>query len=1008
MRKLLGNTFAALFFLSSCQLNPTNPFDPDTPPDFQQRGRITGLVQAVKAPIDVGNGETVLPAAGLCEPGVPGDHAGFVVVLRPLVDDPELGTGIATEQTRANGRFEFLDVPPGRYSLEVLRDGFEVPPPRELTVGVGQTVDVTLCGVNLTPPDAPVLDALPALVDADDAVSARILFPVLGTRYAIAESPSGAAPLPVRFVEADADDVAAGVLEEPLLLEDGDATPKRQAWRVDVTAVDALGNESAPATAVITRDEVAPAAPVDVRAAPALDRVALTWAAGDAAAGDDGAVRFVVSYGLVPRPETGDPACPFGVPSDDVFDGASFAVEGPSPVEVAGTALTLSGILPGTDLFLYVAASDEVGNAGCFSAPVLARPDVVTFGGAVSTPLDLLQGTRAVAEIDGVRAFARGDAGLTIVDRNGIPHVETGVASDVVAFGGRFLVARGALGFSLVPVDADGIPAAAGAPGRIDRTVGDVVAAAARPGRALLAVDGGLAAVDPASSAAPAIVPLNGGPLGNGVVEELLTHDRSVVVVFGDAVSVRRRADLGEAGSLGGLPAILDAEILDGELWLALGSAGVRRLSLACPGASCLATLAARALPGGASAVDLLPHDDVMLVAAHDDDGDDSVFALGADLRAAGRAVIEEGARLEALVPAAGGFCACVRAADGADIGDGLQCFSGAQLPIVDRQVRFDVDGVVLRVRPDGARGWLLERPDGAAAAAITQARLADGELLSRAALPATPVAVALIPGVGALVLDETGVLHLARPSGDLVEVAELDAALRAAVPLSPGALTGFLESDGQEVVLGVTGPVSLGSARPAGLFRLPLVEDGDALSVDAGAFEALALPDVVQLANVVAHRGRYFLPTQPFGLLVVDAGALTLLSGETLSPAGSLAESVAADVAFLDPAAPSTGAEQTVLVGTRDLAGSLVEGLFDAAGNQLAGAPAPDVLAASTFGRFLVVTAQDTGAVLVSTDALAPVLRVPDVADAALAAPTRRGLLVADAQSGAAWLTLR
>ncbi|HEY4222509.1 MAG TPA: hypothetical protein VGO62_14235, partial [Myxococcota bacterium] len=559
----------------------------------------------------------------------------------------------------------------------------------------------------------------------------------------------------------------------------GDGTPARRTWRLDVVATDALGNASIAASAFVIKDELAPSLPNNIRTVAARDRVTLSWDDGSSdVAGDDGSLSYLVSYGVVARADSGDPACPFGAPGDAQPDGASFAVEGNSPVAVTARTATLSGILPGTDLFLYVAGVDAVGNVGCFAGPVLARPDVVTFVAGAASAIDGLAGTVATATIDGVTAYAAGSAGLVIVDRAGAAHTVAGNASDVVAFGDQFLVARGDLGVSLVPVDASGAP---GAP--VDKSVGAASAVAQRPGRALLASSAGVAALDPSTSASPVFV----GPSSVDAPSSLLNAGALVVVVRGDgatasSVSVRARSGLAEVGALAGLPLVTAARVVDGDLWLALGLQGVRRVSLACPGAACLSTLASRALPDGASALDLLPFDDAVLVAAHVvDAGGDSVFALDASLRTDGRAALAVGASVHKLIARGSGFCAVV---SNAGAGDGLACFDAIGFPVVDREVRFATSGAVGRVVVAGAHAFLLEAPTDTAAAAVTEVRLGDGAVVHRTSLGATALtAVAALDGIGALVLDADGGLTLVDDAGAHA-VGAIGASVRSEVPL--------------------------------------------------------------------------------------------------------------------------------------------------------------------------------------------------------------------------------
>ncbi|HEY4221479.1 MAG TPA: carboxypeptidase-like regulatory domain-containing protein, partial [Myxococcota bacterium] len=211
---------AAVTVFAAASCAPTNPFDPATPPEFQQRGTITGKVQAVT---DLSSGVT---SAGLCDVDIAGDHSGFSVALRPLVDTPALGVGAETQETHENGAFALKNIPPGRYSLEVSRPGYEVPPPREITVTVASVTNVTLCAINRTPPSVPALAPLPSAVRAGDGVTVEVLFKEAGVTYTLAQFPEGAEPLtPIALPALDDGNPGAAV---PLTA--GDGTPARRTW----------------------------------------------------------------------------------------------------------------------------------------------------------------------------------------------------------------------------------------------------------------------------------------------------------------------------------------------------------------------------------------------------------------------------------------------------------------------------------------------------------------------------------------------------------------------------------------------------------------------------------------------------------------------------------------------------------------------------------------------------------------------------------------------------------
>jgi acyl-CoA synthetase (AMP-forming)/AMP-acid ligase II len=83
---------------------------------------------------------------------------------------------------------------------------------------------------------------------------------------------------------------------------------------------------------------------------------------------------------------------------------------------VAGA--TLSGIDPGTELAVLVAARDAAGNVSCWSAPLQVRPDEVVLTRPTTSTLPTLGAAPAVAEVEGAVAVAAGSGGLFIVDRS--------------------------------------------------------------------------------------------------------------------------------------------------------------------------------------------------------------------------------------------------------------------------------------------------------------------------------------------------------------------------------------------------------------------------------------------------------------------------------------------------------------------------------------------------------------------------------------------------------------
>ncbi len=199
--------------LAGCEIRPTNPFDPATDAEFQQRATLTGSVRAVLAPDDDGT----IPPPGACD-AKDGDHSGFTIVLRGLADT---GAGVAVESqlTNASGAFTFKDVPAGDYVVEVENAAFDVPAPIELSLSFGENRGLgVLCAIKSAAPSSPLVEAPPSLVDVDnqvagtDVVAAVRIAPVAGTGFRLREIPEGG--------DVARDDVVEAGASVPLVLED--------------------------------------------------------------------------------------------------------------------------------------------------------------------------------------------------------------------------------------------------------------------------------------------------------------------------------------------------------------------------------------------------------------------------------------------------------------------------------------------------------------------------------------------------------------------------------------------------------------------------------------------------------------------------------------------------------------------------------------------------------------------------------------------------------------------
>lgn len=1047
-RGLLGATTLLILVgcLMGCEVRPSNPFDPDTPPAHQALGRIEGVIQAVLEPDDDGT----VPEASFCSRRE-GDHSGFMLLLRSLVASDHADIIRAqSQETLESGAFVFEGVPAGRYALEIVRPGFQVPLPRTLEVLPGETQRLApLCAVSTTPPPRPLIEPLPAEVGptpaGEPAAMLQVLFPEPSLQYLVEQIPEGEAEgAPPLLTPEDASEPV------PLELQTADDTPARRTWRVRVRARDGLGNESEAAEATIVRDTLAPpeVPATAVQVAPGRDRLRASWPVLSAPA-DDAPSRWLVSYGLLPRPERAGEPCAFGRPGTvepDPYGSATFALEGPSPVASMVPEITLSGLLPGTEVFLHVAALDRVGNASCYSAPVVVRPDEVTPVLVAEASFPAVSAAARTASRDGVVAFARGSGGLVVVDRGGSSHTVSGlaVADDVLFDGPRLFVASGA-GVAIASVDDEGVP---GEPQTLDTGADLVRRLAWRPGRLFLGTadaggdGGGVRTLHLDDGTLGPLVPAGGR---DAAVEALASRGDALVLVRAPSAASGTQepralqvVDLenstlarGESLELPNAPRVM--RLLGDEAWLAFPT-GLRVFSVeGCNAGSsgCLGPPRVLDLPGGASPVDIASFDDLALVLAAGDGEDPStggvfLYASTPGLRLVGRAFLPAADFIpERLFVENAGFCATgSRAGSPASV-----CWTTASQGQPEGQARVVLSGDARWVAQHERDTWVAE--DVGSGAALTRVDFSLGAVTHRHLLPASAglarVEVLLpLPSVGALALDSDGRLFSTSLSERLndsgvfpfaEEVLDADGlGLDDALLALDGALTpplqGFGALDGSTLVLAL---------RPAGaseseawLVRLSLVEKPAGLGFTA--VEGMRLGDLSRVTRVLLHRGRALVSGFPSGLAVIALDEeLTLLEQESI-PFGEGPGDGVVEVVLLE----REGNGRALLVsdvtgGTGQLGtrfdwleddGSLVSIAADVSGR---------LNAAAAFGPWLATAARGTGVRVLEPvveagreASLRALLQIPTVPLFTDIAATRRGLLVGDGAAGVEWTTLR
>jgi hypothetical protein len=1029
--RVRGAVVVGSFLLVAACVAPTNPFDPETPPESQQPGSLQGTVFALRGTVVDDEGKTI-DAAGPCALGsVDGDHAGFVVVLQRLLAN---GTVIETPATNASGRFAINNLVPGTYVLSVLSDTFATPPPEQVEIGVGEAVTRTLCALDVTPPDAPIIDALPAQVaDVDVDVALTILNPEPGATYTVTARALGA---------ADETHGATAEDEAPLSVNLALATAQGQrlAWTIAVIATDVLGNESVPAVVSVVRDGLPPAPPNNVRATAARDRVFVAFDPPPLVGGDDPPARYFVSYAVTPRPVDVADACPQGRPDEfGTPDGAFFAVEGASPIETTTTALTLSGLLPGTDLFLYVAAGDAVGNVGCYADAVRVRADEVTFSllsdtgpglenaaAIVALPgstLGALPGGYDDGAVPGVPdgaehrkrglyAVASGERTI-VVDLQGVAHDVRNAgdggpgsavaARDVAVAGDLLVVAGGPLGVGTVPLDAAGAPTDV----VVFEGLGDVRAVAGEPGLVFAAAATGLFA--------------NGTRVATGDFSDVALTGSRVVAVrrvgAGAEVVVLAREDgfaVIDTAALVETPTA--TAVVGGSLVVvdAGGGGGVAAYDLAAclpqqqPG-SCIVERPRRsiAFDGGPLSVGAL--DDVALVGTAS--GDVIAFALPS-LRVVGRVSLPSA--VGAVVPDELGFCAAIDAVGAAGTGTParLACASTTAFPVVDGEERAPTSSPALDVVVvDGHVVASQKQPaanDGVGRVAIAPLSALDevrNVIIGPAGSEAADIAAV---GGTALVLRDDGVVVSVRAGADAgtVVVDLAAAAPELAADLGAPRWQGRIAATGTTALVALAGPPpSFPQARvPGRLVRLALQSANDG-SIVADVVDILELPGLRRPTSLGIHGSTAWLGTDPQGLLRFSLGASTTLDVDA---------SVPPEVNDTSPISFSTGLvllgsspEPVVVTGVGTI-GRFIDRTFIG----VEAALPSGVNDLQRAGRFVAVTTLYGGAFVVEPaeagGRLATVLSVPSLASAAELVVTARALMFADDDGGVLRVQLR
>lgn len=1052
---------------SSACLQPTNAFDPDAPAELQAPGSLRGTVQAVLAPFneatgaacegdavvvgaacDGDNAACCVPAAAFCAAS-DGDHSGFRLGLRGLVAADANDAVLAfSNETGPTGEFVFQNVPPGSYSLEIVRDGFVVPSTRTVDIAAGDDVALApLCAIDATPPPPPALAGVPAVAPADGATVGFVVDVVgcAGDVDVDADADAVAAVDVVvrvgdreiaaaRVTAVDADD--AGACHVTVA---ADAPAASEVWVVEAVAHDAVGNASEPALASVIVDVDAPAAPVLGVPSVGLDRVSVSWSQED---GATDIARYLVSYGLVPRPDA--QLCPsathvidpvFG----DAFDVAVFAVEGPSPIVTAGLRQTLSGIAAGTELFVSVAAVDVAGNVSCYAPSLALRPDQVT--PRLRPGVGAAAAARTVAGEGAVVAFAGGR--LAVRDRAGaVVDVEVGGdvvdAFDVVAVDGGFVAAAGAVGVVVVDVDS------AGAVVDVDVRGGhDVRTVAVVPGGLLFGTASGVALVTNGGAGEDVIVV---DPGARGVPTTQLATSGELVIAArtsgqgnaatGVALQALQRVGaggfnlVGETAVLSGAPRRL--AIHSGRLWSIAGDfvevydvGGCTQLS-----ATCLARVARFGLPNGADATDLVVVDAHVVVWSA---AGGFVFpgAFSGVPPLVGRAFAPAGSALDVVRVDGAGFCASGVVDDTGARGE--RCFSLVSDGVPSERAGLTGRGAAVAVVAGDADEllWLDAQADGAsdAGGARTVLQMTNGPSVIERAAPAvvdefagraTLKDVAAFAGFGAVAVDQYGraLIGAAGVVGELDVVDGVDAALAGAAPglVGDGAVVvddARVRVVGSDLVIAAVARRAddlVAGCPQAYVVRARLAPTGARPFVRVVDVDAVAVGRAFRITDAVVRGREVYVGLHPFGVAVVDVDDALAVDGSGVDACAA----ADADTRALN--ALALLGDRVLATGVKGAGFPAKDALFDVttAPHQLLTSADSELRAVVSVGDFLAVTTQDpASAVLVRAPTAGDSTFFPlaafagvDAATALIA--TRSGVVVADGAAGIARFVIR
>lgn len=1057
---------SAFLLLCSACVQPTNPLDPDTPLQNQARATLRGTAQAVFALQEnetlvgpAGEGETLIEAA-FCD-AREGDHSGFDIVLREQGStdgNPLVGR---TQRSNSSGDFVFEGIPPGSYVLQLVRPGFELPPPQPLVLQPADDVVLDpLCGINRTAPERPALAALPSVVDRNNVEAGAPVgtpAPVIdllnctpGVHYRIDQRPESAPaldpPLTVVVEPETSDDCRVD-----LALFDVDGAASRTTWRISATAFDGLGNESDTATAFITRDTLAPLAPTDLAPQVGRDRVFLTWNQTPVA-NDDRATSWLVSYGLTQRPLDAQADCPYGAPAGDAgdaFDTASFAVQGSSPVSVSEVGATLSGILEGTTLFLQVASKDAAGNLSCWSAPVAVRPDVVA---PAQTGSDDQSSAGVVASFFGAaaQAHARGSSGA-MAALNGQPSVtlEGLPALDVDGVGRDLYFAAGALGIHHVTLRPDGTATSADI-----GSIGTIQALAAEPGHVVAGTPAGFLSV-----------PLNAPENAQAFDPTCLETEVTDVVLGNDVIYAIRnenglatlqathREEVACAADAVTLEQVPDAMLLLREqLWIVSGSTLTAYDVSACeipagfdpetccadtPSNGCLVEAFSTAFTSQARGHSLTPWDDLVLVGASGGSLPASaVLVLAPQLAGppltSGIAFTNDDSAVYAVEPRDGGFCAHTQSA--------RTCFSTISGPLAEEATRMTAEG-------GGSIEFALPATDGTLLFAsrdegvLRQIDLVDSRGQTRASqsLPADDAPPSAPPEIlrqlfpanamsrrgDVVTIDSFGQLYAFQPNRGVGSLTRVDAGLASQlISLWPDAThpdddslvslsNALIDVDGENlVVFASNGFRSESGCAPAAVLKIALGTSVDGTR-SVRSVETLDLGAYGRPTAITIDSGRAYLASEPYRVDGIDLDTMTLDAASSFGGDFACSDAVTGATAF--GVSPLVTFEQRRLLSAGT---TLVDGtprnILEVDAGEFVFGGISEIAAVGTLGAFVALAGasgevliydvgnQPVGAVLI------PALSLPTGTQPLSVVATRRGIVFADGPAGAVHHVLR